>query len=102
MGSPGAGQLKLGVWLTSCRVGGSGSGEVAKDALGNDVKASSWLATHQPGDRSLSQGLKVSPSFRLLSWCLKAAHGICGKAAALLYFSAGLMPLEDMPHVRLA
>ena len=32
---------------------------VAKDALGNDVKASKWLATHKAGDHSLTQGLKV-------------------------------------------
>ena len=32
---------------------------MAKDALGNDVKATSWLATHAIGDRSLTQGLKV-------------------------------------------
>lgn len=31
----------------------------AKDALGNEVKASAWLKTHQAGDRSLTQGLKV-------------------------------------------
>lgn len=42
-----------------CSVGGGSGGQVAKDALGNDIKASSWLATHQAGDRSLSQGLKV-------------------------------------------
>ena len=32
---------------------------MAKDALGNDVKASAWLKTHAAGDRSLTQGLKV-------------------------------------------
>lgn len=39
--------------------GGSGSGTVAKDALGNDVRASAWVKTHGPGDRTLTQGLKV-------------------------------------------
>ncbi len=43
----------------SRRVGGGSGGQVAKDALGNNVKASSWLTTHLPGDRSLAQGLKV-------------------------------------------
>ncbi|KAM1234559.1 hypothetical protein ACFX2J_004121 [Malus domestica] len=39
---------------------GSGSGgQVAKDALGNDVIAAEWLKTHGPGDRTLTQGLKV-------------------------------------------
>lgn len=39
--------------------GGDGGGIVAKDALGNDVTLTSWLATHKLGDRSLTQGLKV-------------------------------------------
>ncbi|TQD77862.1 hypothetical protein C1H46_036610 [Malus baccata] len=41
-------------------ISGSGSGgQVAKDALGNDVIAAEWLKTHGPGDRTLTQGLKV-------------------------------------------
>lgn len=44
------------------RAGGGGGGQVAKDALGNDVKSNAWLATHQKGDHSLVQGLKVSVS----------------------------------------
>jgi hypothetical protein len=43
-----------------CSSGGGSGGQAAKDALGNDVKTASWLATHQKGDRSLTQGLKVS------------------------------------------
>lgn len=39
--------------------GASGGGQVAKDALGNDVVADAWLANHGPGDRTLTQGLKV-------------------------------------------
>jgi len=39
--------------------GGGGGGQIAKDALGNDIKASEWLKTHPAGDRNLSQGLKV-------------------------------------------
>lgn len=42
-----------------CSSGGGGGGQAAKDALGNDVKTASWLATHKAGDRSLTQGLKV-------------------------------------------
>eukprot|EP00959_Pyramimonas_sp_CCMP1952_P267043 5583287-Pyramimonas_sp.AAC.2 len=38
---------------------GGGAGIAAKDANGNDVKSAAWLATHQAGDRSLTQGLKV-------------------------------------------
>lgn len=41
------------------RTGGGSSGQVAKDALGNDVIAEEWLKTHGPGDRTLTQGLKV-------------------------------------------
>lgn len=39
--------------------GGGGGGSVAKDALGNDIKASEYLKTHPAGDRNLAQGLKV-------------------------------------------
>ncbi|KAJ0953680.1 putative plastoquinol--plastocyanin reductase [Helianthus annuus] len=39
--------------------GGGGGGTPAKDALGNDIVATEWLKTHGPGDRTLSQGLKV-------------------------------------------
>merc|ERR1711865_275049 len=43
--------------------GGSSGGIVAKDALGGDIKASDWLKTHRPGDRTLSQGLKGDPTY---------------------------------------
>lgn len=45
-----------------CSPGAGAGGVVAKDALGNDVKASEWLKTHKKGDRSLTQGLKVGSS----------------------------------------
>ena len=39
---------------------GSGSGGItAKDALGNDVKASEWIKKYGANSRSLTQGLKV-------------------------------------------
>lgn len=41
------------------RGGGGSGGTVAKDAIGNDVIAAEWLKTHGPGDRTLTQGLKV-------------------------------------------
>lgn len=47
--------------LATDRSGGSGGGTIAKDALGNDVIAAEWLKTHGPGDRTLTQGLKVLP-----------------------------------------
>ncbi|GBO54500.1 cytochrome b6-f complex iron-sulfur subunit [Pseudanabaena sp. lw0831] len=43
--------------------GGTGGGVAAKDALGNDVVASSFLASHQAGDRVLAQGLKGDPTY---------------------------------------
>lgn len=46
------------VWLKR-RAGGAGGGTIAKDAFGNDVIADEWLKTHGPGDRTLTQGLKV-------------------------------------------
>lgn len=52
---------------------------MAKDALGNDIKASSWLATHQAGDRSLSQGLKVRPGLK---------HADAGHAGLYTYAAA--------------
>lgn len=43
--------------------GGGGLGVSAKDALGNDITMSGWLKTHQPGDRTLAQGLKGDPTY---------------------------------------
>ena len=54
-----------------CRTGGGGGGIVAKDALGNDVIASEWLKTHGPGDRTLTQGLKVQLSIHAYISLLK-------------------------------
>eukprot|EP00873_Tetraselmis_striata_P035300 jgi/Tetstr1/455564/TSEL_042383.t1 len=46
--------------------GGGGGGTVAKDALGNDVKASAWLSTHQPKDYSLCQGIKGDATYLIV------------------------------------
>ena len=43
--------------------GGSGGGITAKDALGNDVIVSEFLAEHSAGDRTLAQGLKGDPTY---------------------------------------
>jgi cytochrome b6-f complex iron-sulfur subunit len=43
--------------------GGAGSGATAKDELGNDVSVSTFLANHNPGDRTLVQGLKGDPTY---------------------------------------
>ncbi|GAB4859504.1 hypothetical protein Ancab_010971 [Ancistrocladus abbreviatus] len=44
----------------------AGEGTVAKDAIGNDVIAETWLKTHKPGDRTLTQGLKGDPTYLLV------------------------------------
>jgi len=43
--------------------GGSGGGVTAKDALGNDISVSNFIATHAAGDHVLSQGLKGDPTY---------------------------------------
>ncbi len=43
--------------------GGTGGGVTAKDALGNDIVASEFLASHAPGERVLAQGLKGDPTY---------------------------------------
>ncbi len=43
---------------------GAGSGGVtAKDALGNEVVVTDFLASHNPGDHVLAQGLKGDPTY---------------------------------------
>lgn len=49
------------------RAGGGGGGQYAKDAQGNDVKASAWLKTHQPGARELTQGLKGDATYLIVT-----------------------------------
>jgi cytochrome b6-f complex iron-sulfur subunit len=43
--------------------GGAGGGVIAKDALGNDIVASQFLASHNVGERTLAQGLKGDPTY---------------------------------------
>ncbi|GIL82474.1 hypothetical protein Vretimale_11914 [Volvox reticuliferus] len=59
--------LGYGAFFVPPSSGGGGGGQAAKDALGNDIKADSWLATHQKGDRSLSQGLKGDPTYLIVT-----------------------------------
>lgn len=47
--------------------GGAGGGITAKDALGNDVVASEFLAEHKPGERALAQGLKGDPTYVIVT-----------------------------------
>jgi cytochrome b6-f complex iron-sulfur subunit len=46
--------------------GGGGGGVTAKDALGNDIVVSEFIASHNPGDRTLAQGLKGDPTYIVL------------------------------------
>ncbi|MBW4650931.1 MAG: cytochrome b6-f complex iron-sulfur subunit [Kastovskya adunca ATA6-11-RM4] len=43
--------------------GGAGGGVTAKDALGNNIVVSDFLANHNAGDRTLAQGLKGDPTY---------------------------------------
>jgi cytochrome b6-f complex iron-sulfur subunit len=47
--------------------GGAGGGLTAKDKLGNDIVASDFVAAHQPGDRTLAQGLKGDPTYLIIT-----------------------------------
>lgn len=47
--------------------GGGSAGITAKDALGNDVKASQWLKSHPAGDRNLVQGLKSDATYLVVT-----------------------------------
>lgn len=46
--------------------GGGGGGVTAKDAAGNNVKVSEFIATHAAGDRTLAQGLKGDPTYIII------------------------------------
>jgi cytochrome b6-f complex iron-sulfur subunit len=43
--------------------GNTGGGAIAKDELGNDVSVGKFLEAHNPGDRTLVQGLKGDPTY---------------------------------------
>lgn len=61
---PTAGMLvPYGSFLAPPGSGGGGGGTIAKDAIGNDVIAEQWLKEHNPGDRTLTQGLKGDPTY---------------------------------------
>jgi len=47
--------------------GAAGGGTTAKDALGNDLVASQFLDSHQVGDHVLAQGLKVDPTYYVVT-----------------------------------
>ncbi|MBD2039106.1 cytochrome b6-f complex iron-sulfur subunit [Microcoleus sp. FACHB-672] len=43
--------------------GAAGGGVTAKDALGNDISVTNFLASHNAGERALAQGLKGDPTY---------------------------------------
>lgn len=43
--------------------GGAGGGQVARDAVGNEITASGWLKAHPAGDRTLAEGLKGDATY---------------------------------------
>ncbi len=53
-------------YFTPASSGGSGSGLTAKDAQGNDIIVSQFLASHAAGDRTLAQGLKGDPTYLIV------------------------------------
>jgi len=70
LGAVGVSTLGLAVPYLSFFVpagsGGSGSGQVAKDALGNDVTVAGWKASHNGGARELVQGLRGDATYLIL------------------------------------
>merc|ERR1719251_489772 len=72
--------------------GGAGGGVPAKDALGNDIMEAEYLASKQPGDHSLAQGLKgdatyliVTPDKKIESYGLNA---VCTPLGCVVPWSA--------------
>ncbi|CAL5218887.1 g625 [Coccomyxa viridis] len=49
------------------KVAGAGGAQSAKDAAGNDVRASQWLQTHKPKDHSLVQGLRGDATYLVVT-----------------------------------
>ncbi len=56
--------------------GGSGGGITAKDALGNDILVSDFVAGRNTGDRALAQGLKGDPTYIVVEGTSVASYGI--------------------------
>lgn len=46
--------------------GAAGGGVIAKDAAGNAVVVSDFLASHSPGERVLTEGLKGDPTYLIV------------------------------------
>jgi len=70
LGAVGVSTLGLAVPYLSFFVpagsGGGGNGQVAKDALGNDVTVAGWKESHTQGARELVQGLRGDATYLIL------------------------------------
>jgi cytochrome b6-f complex iron-sulfur subunit len=73
--------------------GGSGGGITAKNALGNDVIASEFLAQHNPGDRTLVQGFKGDPTYLIVESSGELAdyglNAVCTHLGCVVPWNAG-------------
>lgn len=56
--------------------GGTGGGVTAKDALGNDIVVSDFVAAHKAGERVLAQGLKGDPTYIVIEGDSIADYGL--------------------------
>ena len=77
------------------RAGGGSAGITAKDALGNDVKASEWLKSHPAGDHNLVQGLKVPPFAQLPHLFQSSVHVAASHRQLLAIAGRCHLPVGD-------
>lgn len=73
--------------------GGTGGGVTAKDALGNDIVLTEYLAQHPAGDRSLAQGLKGDPTYVVINEDQSIAeygiNAVCTHLGCVVPWNAG-------------
>jgi cytochrome b6-f complex iron-sulfur subunit len=73
--------------------GSSGGGVTAKDALGNDIVVTEYLAQHPAGDRSLAQGLKGDPTYVVINEDQSIAeygiNAVCTHLGCVVPWNAG-------------
>jgi len=73
--------------------GGTGGGLNAKDALGNDVVVSEFLAEHSSGDRTLTQGFKGDPTYVVVTDSNEIAdyglNAVCTHLGCVVPWNAG-------------
>jgi cytochrome b6-f complex iron-sulfur subunit len=73
--------------------GGAGGGLTAKDALGNDIVVTEYLAQHPAGDRTLAQGLKGDPTYVVINEDQSIAeygiNAVCTHLGCVVPWNAG-------------